>query len=216
VNYFLPTILDPLGELDANRNFAGKPIQPDQSPYEPKVTPSSNLLPVGQPDREGRVRHDEQGDRRRRGSARPCQRQPECAAIPVRLFHGVGRPILSAMVPVSPFSVTTRLSDIPVVNRVVGDKPVWYDKSAMYARLDDIEQRLGYAKDYHKAGDAMASASSSAATAPSSRKWCRWRSGLARRCRRSARPAARSMSRTTAASWTIAPTRPGQGPDRRG
>ena len=40
LNLIAPTIFDPMVDLFTNRNFAGKPIQPDQSPYDPPATRS--------------------------------------------------------------------------------------------------------------------------------------------------------------------------------
>jgi hypothetical protein len=102
------------------------------------------------------------------------------------------------------FGGRPRSATSPIVDRVVGDKPKWYDKSAIYARLDDIEQKLGYAKAYQKAGDAeglqrfVGENGAELAQLQPLAKWAR------KEMRRSARPAARiDRSRTISRSGRL-------------
>lgn len=44
-------------------------------------------------------------------------------------------------------------NDIPLARKVVGQKPSWYDKSAFYDRLGQVEQQIAYAKGYLDEGD---------------------------------------------------------------
>ena len=43
-------------------------------------------------------------------------------------------------------------NDIPMFRKVVGSKPSWYDKAAYYARVNEIEEFKGRAKEYRERG----------------------------------------------------------------
>lgn len=149
----LPTVLDPVAEIEENRDFADKPIQPDQSPYEPAATPSSNYFPSVSPIAKAitdAVNKATGGDEIRPGAVSVS---PEVLEYLTTYFAaGTGRFISDvADLAMAPGDATVQ--DVPFANKVYGQKPRWVDKSAFYARVEDVERTVDYLKEYRKGRD---------------------------------------------------------------
>jgi hypothetical protein len=153
----LPTAIDPVAEIATNKDFTGKPIQPNPSPFEPPPTPSNNFFPSVST--ESRVAAQflnriTGGDDVIPGAVSVS---PEVLDYLGGYFAGgAGRFVMKVgNLAAAPFDPERELKpdDFPFVRKVVGDKPRWLDKSLYYDRVDQIEQTMGWAKDYHQKGD---------------------------------------------------------------
>jgi hypothetical protein len=154
-----PTITDPIVDLSQNRDYAGRPIMPDEKDFGPQPPDSQrywNSVPAFDRIITDFLNQASGGDNVRPGS---IDVSPETldflqqtimgsAGNFVRNLGALGAKALSDD-PSQQFDK----NDIPFARRVVGSKPAWYDKAAFYARLGEVEQQVDYGKKYIKAGD---------------------------------------------------------------
>ena len=152
LNFVSPTIIDPIVDLTLNKDFTGRPIMPEQNPFD-----------SAEPDH-----------RRYFGSVAPHWRaitdflntasggdDIEAGAVsvsPETLEYLAGTVVgaagafvdRTAAVPgklADPdFDFST--SDVPFARKVVGDPPRWFDKGAYYDRVGAIDKALDHTKDY--------------------------------------------------------------------
>lgn len=157
LNFLAPTLVDPAVDLTQNRDFAGRPIMPDQSQFEPEkpmnqrywanvgpqwkmVTDFLNSASGGDEVVPGTVDVSPEALEYLFGVATGA-----AGAFVDRSF-GLGTKIGGVMAGDPNVEIT--VNDIPLVRKVVGSKPAWYDKAAFYARLDHVDTVIGQAKDY--------------------------------------------------------------------
>lgn len=152
-----PTISDPLVDLSQNRDFAGKPIKPEQPQYGAKkpesqmywgsVSPVSKAITDFMNEATG-------GDKVRSGK---IDVSPEAldylfgvATGAAGTFYGrAGNALLKLADPDAELAA----NDIPVYRKMVGEKPAWYDRTMAYERIKAVEQLWSERQAYAKAGE---------------------------------------------------------------
>lgn len=156
-NVFAPTALDPIADIAENKNFTGRPIQPEQNPFSPPVTPSSNYFPSVDPIAKKvakGVNAATGGDDVEPGWGSFSPESLEYIAG--YLTGGAGR-FVSDVITIgnSAFDPTAELEirDIPFAKSVVTQKSSSVDKTAYYERTRQVEQVLDRAKQYQERGD---------------------------------------------------------------
>ena len=156
LNFISPTVIDPIVDLQQNRDFAERPIMPDQPQY-------------GTPEPDAQ---------RYWGSIAPHWR----AITDTLTTLTGGNDIEAGAIDVSPETLEhlsgvvlgatggfidrgvsffekialgeeVGSNDVPFLRRALGDKPGWYDKSAYYDRMNQVEQAVSQAKAYEDRED---------------------------------------------------------------
>lgn len=159
VRTIAPSAFDPVVDLYTNRDYAGRPIMPDQkdpgqqvpnsqrywksvAPYDKWITDRLNELTGGDSVRPGAI-----------------DVSPEVLSyLQTTILGGVGT-FAKQLLAMGSKAIANdpenkiEASDIPFANRVIANKPAWYDKSAFYSRLAQVEQDVTYAKEYIKSGN---------------------------------------------------------------
>lgn len=159
LNTVVPTLGDPLVDLTLNRDFADRPIMPDQSQFGPQDPDNqrywNNVNPVWKAITDA-LNTGSGGDDVVPGA---IDMSPETFEYLFGVVTGgagatVDR-IGGGVMKLADGDPSTELTidDIPVVRRVAGKKPVWYDKAAFYARLGEVEQLADQAKTYAERGN---------------------------------------------------------------
>jgi hypothetical protein len=149
---------DPIVDLERNRDFANRPIMPDQPEHGTKLPNAQRYWGNVSPHWKSRHRLPHHRERRGQGACRArstCRRRcwNICSARRQALLapSSTARPGSSASSRRSPMAIRTSISPStmsPSLRKLIGQKPVWYDKAAFYARLADVEAQYGYAKGY--------------------------------------------------------------------
>lgn len=147
-----PTILDPIVDLELNRDFTGAPIMPEQSPFDSPDPDHRRYFASVEPHwravAEG-LNKVSGGDDVVPGSVSVS---PETLEY---LFGyavgGAGRFV--ERVAAVPAKVTdpdheTTVSDFPFVRTLTGSVSPWLDKSMYYDRIGQIDQTVDFTKDY--------------------------------------------------------------------
>lgn len=161
LNIMVPTIADPVVDLMRNRDFADRPIMPDQPPFQPpkpdnqRYWGSINPLWKNVTDALNKVSG---GDDVQPGFV---DMSPETFEYMFGVTFGAAGAFYDRTLGLGQKVVGVgdladepiELNDIPLVRKVVGSKPNWYDKAAMYARMEQVKQTLEYAKGYAEKGD---------------------------------------------------------------
>lgn len=157
LNFVMPTVLDPLADiLGDNRDFADRPIVPERNKFAPDIPDSqkawSSTAPHWKKIAEG-VNAATGGDEVVPGA---LDWSPETlehwsdfmtgatGAFAERSFGLVEKTIAGDEIDAN---------DLPLVRKVIGSKPSWYDKAAFYARKDEVEQAAHNLKEYEDNGD---------------------------------------------------------------
>jgi len=154
LNMISPTFADPVVDLTLNKDYAGRPIMPNDTPFGPKEPDNqrywNNVNPVwkGVTDL---LNVGTGGDEVVAGAVDVSPETLEylfgmvtggagafvdrTLAAPLKLADGDPETVLG-------------VNDIPLARKVIGKKPAWYDKSAFYARLEEVEGVVDNAKSY--------------------------------------------------------------------
>ncbi len=155
LNFFSPTIFDPIVDLSRNRNFMDRPIMPEQNPFD---TPTpDNQRYFGEGPTIWRPVTDflnvaTGGDSVVPGS---IDVSPETMEYLSGVAMGAAGSFVMRLVDIPGKAMSDEglgFNDIPFARKVMGDKPSWYDKSAYYDRTEQIQQAESYAKDYMQGG----------------------------------------------------------------
>ena len=152
-----PTITDPIVDLAMNRDFADRPIAPDQKSFGANVPNAQRFWNSVGPG--WRMVTDflttvSGGDKVRPGA---IDLSPEWLEYLFGVATGsagqfAGRTVNSAAKMMDPTSDWT-VNDVPFARRLIGSKAPWVDKAAFFERLHDVEQQKAYLKRYAEAGD---------------------------------------------------------------
>lgn len=152
-----PTVLDPWLEISNNRDFTGKPIQPEQSPYgTPKPDSANYYMSV-----DGTAKLVAKGLNRASGGDEVLPGFFDISPESIEhwagfLTGGAGRfvgDIWSLVTsPLDPEREVT-LRDVPILRDVVTQKSPWVDKSLFYERTTKVEKVLDDAKRYAEMGN---------------------------------------------------------------
>jgi hypothetical protein len=158
LNFLAPTIADPLVDLQRNRDYADRPILPEQSPYGPQKPDAqryfNSVSPIWKAVTDT-LTSLTGGDEVLPGAIDVSPETLEHLAGVVLGAAGsfVDRnfgTVAKLLDPVAREDVG--VNDIPFARRVVGKAPPWYDKAAFYDRLSQVETSVARAKEYLSLG----------------------------------------------------------------
>ena len=152
MNLIAPTIADPVVDLYRNRDFADRPIMPEQSPYAPEtpdsqkywdsisphwkiVTDTLNSMTGGDEVIGGAIDVSPETLQHLSGVATGA-----AGTFFIDRIGGLAEKAISGE------EITA--NDLPLVRKVVGTKPSWYDKAAYYERVGQIENIVADVKEY--------------------------------------------------------------------
>lgn len=156
LNILSPTITDPIVDLTLNKDFTGKPIMPNQSPYGPEEPDNQRYFNSVGP--HWRAITDffntaTGGDEVMPGA---IDVSPETLEYLAGTVVGSAGGFLDRIVNLTTkgFDDTEEVTanDIPLARKVVGSKPSWVDKASYYDRINRVEQEVSYVSDYLDAG----------------------------------------------------------------
>jgi N12 class adenine-specific DNA methylase len=160
LNLVAPTLLDPVVDLERNRDFADRPIMPDQNQFGPQTPDNQrywgNVGPQWKAVTDA-LNTASGGDDVVAGA---IDMSPETLEYLFGVVTGGAGAFIDrtggAILKVADGDPETVLNvgDIPIVRRLAGKKPDWYDKAAFYERLGQVEQVVDNAKTYRDRGDA--------------------------------------------------------------
>lgn len=157
LNILSPTITDPIVDLTLNKDFTGKPIMPNQSPYGPEEPDNQRYFNSVGP--HWRAITDffnsaTGGDEVMPGAV---DVSPETLEYLAGTVVGSAGGFLDRIVNLTTkgFDDTEEVTanDIPLARKVVGGKPSWVDKASYYDRVKRVEQEVSYVEDYLDAGN---------------------------------------------------------------
>jgi cell pole-organizing protein PopZ len=151
-----PTLTDPLVDIVTNTDFAGRPIMPEDSKFGPERPDSQKYWGSVSP--HWRVVTDLLNSAT--GGDEVVPGKIDISPETLEHLSGIATGAAGAFFERSAGLVEKTLSgeeidanDLPLVRKLVGSKPSWYDKSAYYARTDEIEQVVHNLKEYANRGD---------------------------------------------------------------
>lgn len=158
LNVIAPTVADPFVDLALNRNFAGKPIKPEDAKFAKVKKPESqqywgSVNPLWRNITDA-LNSVTGGDKVKPGV---IDVSPEVLEYSWGVVTGGAGAFLSRS-----FGLAAKLgdptsevgwNDVPFARRLVGGAPSWQNKSMFYERIGEIEQARGYAKSYLERGD---------------------------------------------------------------
>jgi len=157
LNMIAPTTMDPVVDLFMNKDYAGRPIAPEQSQYGPQVPNSQRYWNSVSP------AYKAVTDFLSTASGGTGVEPGLIEISPEWLDYGFGvawgaagtfyeRNFLDLPMKFADPTSTITFNDIPFVRRVVTSKPPWIDKATFYERINKIEQSRAYARDYQREG----------------------------------------------------------------
>jgi GNAT superfamily N-acetyltransferase len=159
LNIIAPTVVDPAVDLVLNRDYADRPIKPDQSQYGPEVPDAQrywgSVGPLWQNITDGLTKLTG-GDEVVAGGV---DVSPETLEYMFGVVAGAAGSFIDRsagsvwkLIDGDPETMVT-LNDVPFARKIIGTTPDWYDKSAFYTRLDTIDQTVAETKQYLEGGN---------------------------------------------------------------
>ena len=155
MNFVAPTWLDPAVDIERNKNFANRPIYPNENPFGPEEADNTEFWPSTTAGWRGAATFLNKisgGDEVVPGAA---DFHPETLRYLAGVFTGAAGSFVERTEGMAEKMVRgepIETNEIPLVRKVVGAKPSWYDKAAYYARVNEIEQFDHYVKQYREDG----------------------------------------------------------------
>lgn len=157
LNFIAPTIVDPIVDLEQNKDFSGRKIMPDQPAYGPQEPDSQRYW--GSVGPHWRAITDALNEATGGDDVVPgaVDVSPETLEYLAGTAVGSAGGFLDRMASLvskgfDPDAEVTA-NDIPLARKVTGAKPAWYDKSAYYDRIGATEQELSYVRKYLQEGN---------------------------------------------------------------
>lgn len=155
LNLLAPTVLDPVVDLVRNRDFADRPIMPEQSQYGPPTPDNQRHWPnVGAHWKAVTdfLNAATGGDHVRPGT---IDISPETLEYLFGYATGAAGTFVDRLIgmPAKAMDGELTVSDVPFVRRLVGREPTWYAKSTFYERANAVEQAWSQRKAYIESGD---------------------------------------------------------------
>lgn len=152
LNFLAPTAFDPVVDLTQNKDFAGRPIQPEENPFAPPKPDHLNYFSSVAPHWKAvtdTLASMTGGDDVVPGAIDISPETLEylsgtvfgAAGAFVDRLAGLGGKVFDSEAEIT-------ANDLPLARKVIGQKPSWYDKSAYYERVKQIDQAIDYAKGY--------------------------------------------------------------------
>jgi hypothetical protein len=152
VSFVTPTVFDPIVDLSQNRDFTGRPIMPERSPYGPgepehqryfggtgphwvAIAEYMNLATGGDDVTEGAV------------SMSPAAMEHLFGTVVGAAGSFIDRTV-SVPSKIADPEFDFNVSDVPFARKAVGTAPRWYNKSAYYERIGTVEGVIRNTKDY--------------------------------------------------------------------
>lgn len=160
LNLIAPTVVDPIVDLSRNRDFADRPIMPDQPAYDTPLPDAqrywSSVSPIWRTVTEA-LTDLTGGDQVKPGA---IDVSPETLEYMFGVATGAAgtfyaRSLNTVLKMADPTSEVTA-NDIPFFRKVYGSKPAWYDKAAFYERRAEVLAIEDYVKRYAREGDTEA------------------------------------------------------------
>lgn len=152
LNFVAPTIADPIVDLERNRDYADRPIMPEQNQFGVPVPDAQRFFASVGP--QWKAITDflsgiSGGDDVKEGAIDVSPETLEylfgyatgAAGSFVDRNVGLGAKLLDP-------EAEVEANDLPMARKVIGTKPGWYDKSAYYDRTAQVEKAISNAKDY--------------------------------------------------------------------
>ncbi|MBX3504398.1 MAG: hypothetical protein KF895_02890 [Parvibaculum sp.] len=156
LNFLSPTIADPVVDLSRNRDYADRPIMPEQDQYGPKVPDSQRYWNSVSP--YFRAITDTLNEITGGTDIEPgtIDVSPEVLEHMFGFVTGAAGTFFQRNVDlvakIADPASDVAWNDIPLARKVYGGAPLWYDKAMFYQRADEIEQVYSYAKGYAEQG----------------------------------------------------------------
>ncbi|QUT04068.1 hypothetical protein KFK14_13015 [Sphingobium phenoxybenzoativorans] len=158
LNFIAPTIADPFVDLQRNRDFADRPIMPEQNQFGPQVPNAQRYFNSVSPIWKGvtdALTALTGGDDVVAGN---IDVSPETLEYLSGVVFGAAGAFVerNANLTAKLFDPEAEVdsNDLPLARKVIGSKPSWYDKSAYYDRVNQVETAVANAKDYLERGRA--------------------------------------------------------------
>lgn len=157
LNFLAPTIADPIVDLQRNRDYADRPIMPEQNQYGPQTPDAQRYWSSVNP--HWRAVTDfmtaaSGGDEVLPGA---IDVSPETLQYLSGVVTGAAGTFFIDRVGGTVEKVVNgedvTANDLPLVRKVMGQRPSWYDKATYYDRVSEIEQVKANVKDYREAGN---------------------------------------------------------------
>lgn len=147
----MPTFLDPIADLKQNRDFADRPIMPEQNPYEPAEPDAQRYFGSVAPHWKAVTDFLTSVTGGNDIEAGAIDISPETLEYLSGVVFGATGGFLDRGAGFFGKLATgeeVAANDVPFLRKTVGDKPGWYDKARYYERTAEVEQALSQAKAY--------------------------------------------------------------------
>jgi len=157
LNFIAPTAIDPIVDLTQNRDFSGRPIQPEQNPFGPPTPDHLNYFSSVGP--HWRAVTDTLAQMTGGDDVRPgaIDVSPETLEYMSGVVFGAAGGFVDRIASLGGKALDAdaeiTANDLPMTRKVLGQKPGWYDKGAYYERIRRVEQAVDYAKGYLEGDD---------------------------------------------------------------
>lgn len=152
MNFLAPTAIDPIVDLERNRDFTDRPIMPEQNPYGADVPDAQRYYPSVGPHWRSiteLLTAATGGDAITPGA---IDVSPETLEHLSGVVLGAAGSFVDRNVgllgKIMEGGEEVEANDLPLVRKIVGQKPGWYDKAVYYDRTKEVEQAIAYAKGY--------------------------------------------------------------------
>lgn len=158
LNFVSPTIGDPFVDvLVDNRDYADRPIMPDQNPYSTPEPDSQRYWGSVNPNYRKVAELLNSGTGGDEVTPGAIDISPETMDYLVGYATGAAGTFISDRILGTGMKLINgeevKANDIPLARKVLGDKPGWYDKAAYYSRIEEIkavDDRVGRYEDLEK------------------------------------------------------------------
>lgn len=154
LNFISPTLVDPIVDLMRNRDYADRPIMPEANAYGPQEPDAQRYF--GSVGPQWRAITDALtamtgGDDVVAGA---IDVSPETLEYLSGTVFGAAGAFLDRQISLGAKildgdpATAVEASDLPMARKVFASKPSWYDRSAYYDRMSQVEQAVSNAGDY--------------------------------------------------------------------
>lgn len=157
LNLIAPTVADPVVDLYRNRDYAERPIKPDQSQYGRQEPESQRYWNTVSP--QSKVITDALSEATGGTGVEPglIEISPETLDYLFGQVFGAAGTFyernFDLLAKLADPTAELNWNDIPFARRVIGGEPPWYDKSMFFERTNAIRQAVGDYREYIKRGE---------------------------------------------------------------
>lgn len=150
MNFFAPTILDPVVDLERNADFTGRPIMPKDNPFDVDEPDAQRYF--GSVGTHWRTVTDFLTEATGGSKVEPgaIDVSPETLEYMVGVIFGGAGAFVDRTVglPKKMMTGEVETNDIPFARKVIGSDPSWLDTSNYYDRVAEVERTYEYTKRY--------------------------------------------------------------------